>query len=175
MTDSFIGSTDSRVDSSRDSSEVQRLTPQAIPDAQAPSAPYEMLSPTTANAWARRRDTILTILLWILAVGIVFWLLSHVGRVILLLVISGLIAFALAPLTILLSRFLPRPLAIILVYCAMLGAIGGLGYLVVSAATLRRCFAYQPGPHLLVLRSAWFTFTTRTETHSGRHFSVADC
>ena len=138
MTDSFTGSTkastDSKVDSSPDSSEVQRLTPPAIPDAQARSATYELLSPTTANAWARRRDTILTILLWILVVGIVFWLLSHVGRVILLLVISGLIAFALAPLTMLLSRFLPRHLAIILVYCAMLGAIGGLGYLVVSAA-----------------------------------------
>ena len=40
MTDSFTGSTsastDSRVDSSPDSSHVQRLTPQAIPDAQAP-------------------------------------------------------------------------------------------------------------------------------------------
>ena len=88
----------------------------------------------TGNEWARRRDTILTIVLWMLAVGMVFWLLSHVGRVILLLVISGLIAFALAPVTTLFSRVLPRPVAIILVYFAVLGAMGGLGYLVVSVA-----------------------------------------
>ena len=119
---------------STDSSGAHRLTAQAIPDAPAPSATYETASAINMNEWARRRDIILTILLWTLAVGIVFWLLSQVGRVILLLVISGLIAFALAPLTKLLARFLPRPLAIILVYCAVLGAIGVLGYLVVSAA-----------------------------------------
>jgi predicted PurR-regulated permease PerM len=88
----------------------------------------------TSNEWARRRDIILTIVLWMLAVGMVFWLLSHVGRIILLLVFSGFIAFALAPLTKVVSRVLPRSLAIILVYCAVLGAIGGLGYLVVSIA-----------------------------------------
>jgi hypothetical protein len=34
---------------------------------------------TTTGDWARRRDTVLTILLWAVAVGMVFWLLSHVG------------------------------------------------------------------------------------------------
>ena len=119
----------------------------------------------SANEWARRRDTILTIVLWTLAVGMVFWLLSHVGRVILLLVISGLIAFALAPLTKLLSRFLPRPLAIILVYCVMLGALGGLGYLVVSAALSEGASAHQPGAHFLVVGSTWCSLTPRSETH----------
>ena len=136
MTDSVpastTASTDSTVDSSRDSSRAHRLPAQAIPDIQLTTNGNQLL--VAPDEWARRRDIIATILLWTLAVGIVFWLLSHVGRVILLLVISGLIAFALAPLTKLLSRFLPRPLAIILVYCAMLGALGGLGYLVVSAA-----------------------------------------
>ena len=108
-------------------------TAQALPDAQTATAetPPALI---TANEWARRRDTILTIVLWMLAVGMVFWLLSHVGRVILLLVISGLIAFALAPLTKLVSRILPRPVAILLVYSVVLGALGGLGYLVVSVA-----------------------------------------
>jgi predicted PurR-regulated permease PerM len=115
-----------------DASGARRLPAQANPDTQTTTdgtQPPRM----SANEWARRRDIILTIVLWTLAVGMLFWLLSHVGRVILLLVISGLIAFALAPLTKLLSRFLPRPLAIILVYSAMLGALGGLSYLVVSA------------------------------------------
>jgi predicted PurR-regulated permease PerM len=136
MTDSVSvstrASTDSTVDSPSDSPEGHQLTAQAIADAQTKKSGTQTL--ITTNEWARRRDTILTLVLWTLAVGMVFWLLSHVGRVILLLVISGLLAFALAPLTKLLTHFLPRPLAIILVYCVMLGAIGGLGYLVVSAA-----------------------------------------
>ena len=136
MTDAIPASTPESTDPTMaalvDSSAAQRLPAQAIPDTQTTTdgtQPPRM----SANEWARRRDIMLTIVLWTLAVGMVFWLLSHVGRVILLLVISGLIAFALAPLTKLLSRFLPRPLAILLVYCGMLGALGGLGYLVVSA------------------------------------------
>ncbi|MGO8948772.1 MAG: AI-2E family transporter [Ktedonobacterales bacterium] len=108
-----------------------RSAAQGTPTPQAGPTPQILAS---TQEWTRRREIILTILLWALAVGIVFWLLSFVGRVILLLVISGLIAFALAPLTKLLARLLPRPLAIVLVYCAVLGAIGGLGYLVVQAA-----------------------------------------
>jgi predicted PurR-regulated permease PerM len=115
-----------------DASGAHRLFAQAIPDTQT-TADGTQPPGMSANEWARRRDIILTIVLWTLAAGMVFWLLSHGGRVILLLVISGLIAFALAPLTKLLSRFLPRLLAILLVYAAMLGALGGLGYLVVSA------------------------------------------
>jgi predicted PurR-regulated permease PerM len=104
-----------------------------------PTLPTGQTGPTgqtlvSAQEWTRRRDIILTILLWALAVGMVFWLFSHIGRVILLLVISGLIAFALAPFTKLLARLVPRPLAIILVYGVVLGTIGGLGYLVVQAA-----------------------------------------
>jgi predicted PurR-regulated permease PerM len=129
MTDLFTAST---TPSSRATSGAHVLPAQALPAAQtAPGGTPPLIS--TAE-WARRRDSILTIVLWMLAIGMVFWLLSHVGRVILLLVISGLIAFALAPLTKVLSRVLPRPLAILLVYSAMLGALGGLGYLVVSTA-----------------------------------------
>ena len=136
MTDAVPASTpesrDPTIASMADASGVHGLPAQALPETQTTTnatQPPRM----SANEWARRRHIILTIVLWTVAVGMVFWLLSHVGRVILLLVISGLIAFALAPLTKLLSHFLPRPLAIILVYAAMLGALGGLGYLVVSA------------------------------------------
>ena len=137
MTDAVPASTressDATIAALVDSSGAHVATAQAIPDAQTATDGTQPPLMST-NEWARRRDSILTIVLWMLAVGMVFWLLSHVGRVILLLVISGLIAFALAPLTKVLSRVLPRPLAILLVYSAMLGALGGLGYLVVSTA-----------------------------------------
>jgi hypothetical protein len=68
------------------------------------------------RVWATRRDTILTILLWGAAIGIIVWLLSHIVQVVLLLSISAIIAFAIAPITVVLERFLPRFLAILVVY-----------------------------------------------------------
>jgi predicted PurR-regulated permease PerM len=58
----------------------------------------------------------LTILLWGAAIGIIVWLLSHIVQVVLLLSISAIIAFAIAPITVVLERFLPRFLAILVVY-----------------------------------------------------------
>lgn len=84
--------------------------------------------------WSRRRDTILTVLLWAVVIGIVLWLLSHLIDVVLLVVISAIIAFALDPITTWLSRFLPRFLAILIVYVLALAALGALAYLVVSAS-----------------------------------------
>src|SRR5579862_831039 len=130
--------TDSFPPSSADPSGAQRFSSPALLAAQAAGAPEHRSmtsgSMTSGSQWARRRDIILTLVLWMLAVGIVFWLLTHVARLLLLLVLSGLIAFALAPVTRGVSRLLPRPLAILLVYAAVLAAIGGLGYVVVSVA-----------------------------------------
>ncbi|MGO8946137.1 MAG: AI-2E family transporter [Ktedonobacterales bacterium] len=86
------------------------------------------------DVWSRRRDRILTVLLWGVAVGVVLWLLAHVVQVVLLLAISTIIAFALEPLTVLLGRVVPRFLAIFAVYVLALAALGALGYLVVSAS-----------------------------------------
>ena len=86
-----------------------------------------------AARWGRRRDTILTVLLWAVAIGIVLWVLSHVIQVVLLLAISAIIALALEPLTTLLGRALPRFLAVLVVYVVALAALGALGYLVISA------------------------------------------
>jgi predicted PurR-regulated permease PerM len=99
-----------------------------------PAALPEARDASAASEWAVRRDAILTPLLWVFLIGIILWVLSHVMRVVLLLAISGIIAFALDPVAKFLSRFLPRFLAIVIVYILVLGALGGLGYLVVSAA-----------------------------------------
>jgi predicted PurR-regulated permease PerM len=85
------------------------------------------------DAWARRRDTILTVLLWGVAIWIVLWILSHLVQVVLLLAVSAIVAFALEPVAALLGRFLPRFLAILVVYILALAALSALGYLVVSA------------------------------------------
>jgi predicted PurR-regulated permease PerM len=134
MTDSFPTSLPASSAAPSGAQSIASPSSTAMLEAQAAIGAPEQHSGMSSTEWARRRDTILTIVLWMLAVGIVFWLLAHVARVILLLVLSGLIAFALAPLTKVVARILPRPLAIILVYAAVLGALGGLGYLVVSVA-----------------------------------------
>jgi predicted PurR-regulated permease PerM len=88
---------------------------------------------SSEDSWARRRDTILTVLLWLVAIGIVLWILSHVVQVVLLLAVSAIVAFALEPVATVLGRFLPRFLAILVVYILALAALSALGYLVVSA------------------------------------------
>jgi predicted PurR-regulated permease PerM len=87
----------------------------------------------TGAAWAQRRDTILTVLLWGVAFWIVLWILSHVVQVVLLLAVSAIVAFALEPVATVLGRFVPRFLAILIVYILALAALSALGYLVVSA------------------------------------------
>jgi predicted PurR-regulated permease PerM len=56
-----------------------------------------------------------------------------VVQVVLLLAVSAIVAFALEPIAALLGRFLPRFVAILIVYILALAALSALGYLVVSA------------------------------------------
>jgi len=106
------------------------------------------------DEWSRRRDVILTVLLWGLAVGIVFWVLSHVVQLILLLAISTIIAFALDPITSRLTHVLPRFAAISVVYVVVLAALVALGYFIVSAAiaevgslSIQIQYFLSSGPH----------------------------
>jgi predicted PurR-regulated permease PerM len=95
--------------------------------------PPEDLEGGSATAWGKRRDTILTLLLWGVAIWTILWLLSHVVQVVLLLAVSAIVAFALEPVATLLGRFMPRFLAILIVYILALAGLSALGYLVVSA------------------------------------------
>jgi predicted PurR-regulated permease PerM len=91
--------------------------------------------PSPANErWARRRDAAIAVLGWLIIVALVIWAASHVIRALLILIVAALLAYALMPAVKFLSHFLPRPLALLLVYLAFVSVIGALGYLIVSTA-----------------------------------------
>ena len=86
----------------------------------------------------------LIILAWLAVVLLVLWLLSHVTRTVLILVLSSLVAFALTPLVNLLARRLPRVLAIAVAYLVGFAVLMGLlSVVVVTAATEIRNLAHN--------------------------------
>ena len=66
--------------------------------------------------WQRALYIPLTILAWMALILVVFWLLGHIVKTILTLVLAGIVAFALVPVVSFLSRFVPRWAAITLAY-----------------------------------------------------------
>lgn len=84
--------------------------------------------------WIQRFAIPLTILAWIGVVAVVVWAASHVIRSLLLLAISALLAFALAPVVKVFQRVMPRLLAILVVYLILLGALSALVYYIVRTA-----------------------------------------
>lgn len=83
--------------------------------------------------WLRRLIIALTILAW-MAIGAV--VLSVAGRMIgtlILLIAAGLLAYLIYPLVLLLQRFMPRILAIIVVYLVVLSALSFLIYSMVAS------------------------------------------
>jgi predicted PurR-regulated permease PerM len=86
------------------------------------------------SVWEERRDIPLTILAWFAVVAIIFVLLSHIGHTIFLLAIAAILAYALVPAVIFFSRFLPRYLAIILVYILVMFGLGFIVYLTLDTA-----------------------------------------
>lgn len=83
---------------------------------------------------SRWLTTPLAILAWLAVAIVVFWVLSYVLHTILLLVLAGLIAYAVTPAVNLLARYMPRYLAIAIVYLVFLGLLGTLGYFVINTA-----------------------------------------
>jgi len=97
-------------------------------------------TPRTAGelsaSWQRALYLPLIILAWLAIVLVGGWLLAHVAKAVLTLLLSGIVAFALTPLVSLLVRWLPRPLAIAVAY--VLGFVvlfGVIAFLVVTATT----------------------------------------
>lgn len=88
----------------------------------------------SSSTWARRRDIPIAILAWTALVFVVLWGASHIVRTILLLVIAALLAYALAPGIKVLQRFMPRFLAILIMYLVVLGAVSLLIYFIVTIA-----------------------------------------
>jgi len=98
-----------------------------------------MTEKTTAAlpaSWQRALYLPLIILAWLAIVLVGGWLLAHVAKALLTLLLSGIVAFALTPLVSLLARWLPRGLAIAIAYVLGFAVLLGLiAFLVVTAAT----------------------------------------
>ena len=113
---------------------------------------YNMSTSTTQ--WVRRLVISLTIFVWI-ALGIIA--LNAAGYIIgtlLVFIVACLLAYAIAPVVLLLQRFMPRFLAILLVYVVGFGLLGFLIYSVISTSIqqfimLAANFSAMltPGPH----------------------------
>ena len=86
--------------------------------------------------WIRALLVPFIVLAWIGVIVVGAWLLSHVVRVVLLLVLAGVVAYAVTPLVNLFARWMPRFLAItaayVLGFVAVFGLLGFVGY---SAST----------------------------------------
>ncbi len=96
----------------------------------------ETHTPALPTFWQRALYLPLIILAWLAIVLVGGWLLAHVAKAVLTLLLSGIVAFALTPLVSLLVRWLPRPLAIAVAY--VLGFVvlfGVIAFLVVTATT----------------------------------------
>lgn len=102
-----------------------------------PSSNHSLIVACAKSAttkWVRWRDIGMAILVWIAIVFVILWGAGHIARTILLLIIAGLLAYALAPGVKLFQRFMPRFLAILIVYLLVLGAVSFLFYLIVTTA-----------------------------------------
>ena len=84
--------------------------------------------------WALRRDVPIAILAWFAVAGVVYWSAGHVIRSLLVLLVATLLAFALLPAVKFFERFMPRALAVILVYLVVLGVISLLFYEIINTA-----------------------------------------
>ena len=101
--------------------------------------------------WATRRDVPLAILAWIAVVAVVFWVASHIVSSLLILAIAALLAYALAPGVRILQRFMPRFLAILIIYLVVLGAISLFVYLIATTAVRQTVSFAHDIPALLSL------------------------
>jgi len=87
-----------------------------------------------ADSWQHALYIPLTILAWLAVALVAGWLLGHVAKTVLTLVLSGVVAFALTPLVSLLTRWLPRILSITLAYILGFAFVFGLLSLLIFTA-----------------------------------------
>ena len=99
-----------------------------------PEGNRELQSETQARKWARRRDIPIAILAWVVLFAVIVWSAGHIIRSLLILTIAALLAFALAPVVKLLQRFMPRVIAILLVYLIAFGGLSALVYVAINTA-----------------------------------------
>jgi predicted PurR-regulated permease PerM len=89
----------------------------------------------TGTDWQQALYIPLTILAWLAVLVVTGWLMGHIVKTILTLVLSTIVAFALTPLVRFLAQWMPRGIAIAVAYILGFAVILGLGAaLVVTAA-----------------------------------------
>jgi predicted PurR-regulated permease PerM len=86
------------------------------------------------SSWLRALLLPLIVLTWLAVLVLIGWLLGHVTRTILLVVLAAVLAFAFTPLARLFARRVPQPVAIGLAYLVGLGVVFGFGAYVVATA-----------------------------------------
>ncbi|MCC6177990.1 MAG: AI-2E family transporter [Chloroflexi bacterium] len=133
------------------SSPARRSAPPDTPSTEAPTAapggpgrrpetPSEgrrlslPFGPSVPAAWQRALCIPLVILAWLAVIVVVGWLLSYVTRTLVVVGLSGVLAFAFSPLANRLARMMPRPIALGLAYVLGVGVVVGCGVFVVSTA-----------------------------------------
>lgn len=84
--------------------------------------------------WARARDIPIAILAWALVLFVAFWAAGHIIGTLLVLAIAALIAYALTPFVALLRRWMPWPLAILVVYLIFVSLLGLLIFVIIDTA-----------------------------------------
>src|ERR1700730_3556706 len=99
-----------------------------------PEGNQEVQAQMQAHKWARRRDIPIAVLAWVALFAVVMWAAGHIVRSLLILAIAALIAFAIAPIVKLLQRFMPRFVAILIVYLIVFGGLSALVYVSINTA-----------------------------------------
>lgn len=84
---------------------------------------------SSLSIWLKRLIVSLTLLTWVVLGALLLWAVGYVRSTLVLLAIAALLAYALYPAVKLLQRFMPRPLAVVLVYLVALSGLSGMLYL----------------------------------------------
>ena len=93
--------------------------------------------PVVPSGWVRALVLPLIVLAWLAVLVLAGWLLGHVTRTILLVVLSAVLAFALTPLATLLQRWMPRAWAIGVAYLIGVSVVLGFGAYVIATAVVQ--------------------------------------
>lgn len=90
--------------------------------------------PAVPRSWLRALVLPLIALTWLAVLVLIGWLLSHLTRTILLITLSGVLAFAFTPVANWLERWLPRAWSIAVAYFVGVSIVLGFGgYIIVTA------------------------------------------
>jgi predicted PurR-regulated permease PerM len=113
--------------------------PKARPEttAEGPPATWGGPSLSVPAGWLRALVVPLVILAWLAVAVVAGWLLGHVTRTLLLVVLSAVLAFAFTPLANWLARWMPRALALGVAYLLGVGLVLGFGVYVVGTTAVQ--------------------------------------